>query len=459
MERINLKTVMLSLSAISFVILIAAAEDCDECFSPTAMAVKIMLVGLIFIGAAFLFTRKWAKIDSLIYKIERQPILPARHCTPETPAQVYGKITAKGPLLLSPFTATECVFYHYIKEHYESSGDSSHWVVDENKMNYIDFDVEDRSGGIGICLRNVDSVLGEKIKPPKSDATLVDYENSEVDAVKASYQKKFEEEKKGLVFTGKVKCRASEYILTEGQAVFVNGWVCKEGGKKFLAESSEMPLILSRKTKESYLEDFAKGDNFFYDSNIILLIGSTIVFWLANLYLKIPIQYLAVVAAIILGRIAYNIFNRMVALHNRCENAKSQIMIELKKRNDLLPALAEVTKGYAKHEMNLQEMVALARMDVGKELTKEKVGEYLEKEKIVRGIFLLSEKYPALKASEIFADLQGRTAMLEENIAYFRGFYNKTVLKFNTLTGQFPFLIIAVIFRFKEKEYYKFEAH
>ncbi|MCX8190416.1 MAG: LemA family protein [Candidatus Diapherotrites archaeon] len=452
MERINILHVITVLSVIIIFVILLTLNKIEM------WPVSAFIVGGSLVIATFIFTRKWERYDSILYKIQRQPIIPAKFCTPGTPAQVYGKIVAKEPLLNSPFTKTPCVFYHYIEEKYVQSGKHSYWRVDVNKMNYVHFEVIDKSGSISVDLRNVDSVLGSHIKLAKQnkDLRFVDYDNSELDVHETAKMQNFNRPTQFLFLKVSELCRASEYVLKEGDMVFVNGWVYEENGKKFIAESAEMPLIVSIKDKEKYLEEFAKGDNFFYQSNLLLLLGSILIFWLANHFFGLPMIYFGVALAIILARVVYTSYNRFVTLEKRCENASSQIMIELKKRNDLLPELAKAVGRYAKYERDVQDLVTKLRIQLGERLIKENLLEYMEKEGLLKDLIISVENYPDLKASEVFLDLQGRIVAIEENIAYFRGFYNKTVLKYNTLVQQFPFVIIAKLFGFKEKEFYKF---
>ena len=455
MQRINFWGVFAILLIVSFYVVIAGDEDCDSCYSAPVMTAKFFVVGMLFVGAAFYYSRAWASADSLLYRIARQPISPAGYCADGMPAQVYGAIKAGGRLLESPYMKAPCVFYHYIKEQFVKTKDSSHWEVIENKSDFIGFDVADKSGSIGISLRNIDSVLGGYKLPKIKGNKFIDYSNSEVDAIKLCFHAPVAEEKQGIIFRHRAECRVSEYALTEGQNVFVNGWVYSEDGRKLIAEHEETPLIISRKTKEAYLEDFAKGDNFFYTSNFIFLIGGAILFLLANYLFKIPFEYVIIIFLIVLFRIIYSIYNRIVALLQRCRNSESQIMIELKKRADLVPMLENIAKAYAKYEKTLMELIANMRAGIRGEEFGQKFSSYLENEGKTKTLFGIIENYPKLRANEVFLDFAYRLKIIEDNIAYFRGFYNKTVLKYNTLIMQFPFIVIAKVFRCREKEFLK----
>ncbi len=431
-----------------FIIIIACCDDCEAelCYSLEVLGLKILIISLLFIGATFHYSRKWTKTDSIIYKVSRQPVMAVKYCVPETPTQVLGVIkSVDGKLIESHYAKEKCIFYHFIREKWVSNGDSSYWKIIQNISEHVPFKVIDKTGEILVTLRNVDSDFSG-YQLPKQKKSLLDYSNSEVDAIKICYRKEY--------FKDWDKYRVSEYVLKEDMVAFVNGWVFEEKGKKVIGENSYTPLIISRKTKEDYLEDFAKGDNFFYESNFLLLVGSTILFLLLQYWLKIPIEFLAIPFLIVFARVIYTIFNRMIELKNRCSNADSQIFIELKKRNDLIPRLADIVRQYAKYGKNVVELVASLRTGE-KESVSKQLEEYNSKQKATREIIAVIENYPELKANQVFLDFAGRMTTVEENISYFRGFYNKTVLKYNTLIQQIPFFAIAKIFRFKKMEFFK----
>lgn len=440
MERINLWSIILMLGIISIFVLIFTYEDCDVCFSSGALFIKILIIGLMFIGATFFMSHKWAKTNTLLYKIERQPLLSIAACTDEVPAQVCGKIIPKDGTLISPATKTECVYYHYIKERYQKNGKHSSWVIIENTSNHVPFKVRDDSGEIIVNLTNVDSNLGtfpinKKRITDEKDHFFVDYEHSEVDCLKSLYRKSVRPNE-----------RESEYILTPNTDVFVNGWVHKIKGQKIIAEHEHTPLIVSRKTKEAYLEEFAKGDNFFFTSNLILLIGGTIAVFSFSFIGLFALEWVLVVPVVAFIRIVYNSYNRMLELSNRCDNALSQIDIELKKRVELIPLLEEVTKRYSKYEGALIQLTTVIRTDA-----------INSNHNFEKKFFSIVEAYPNLKTNTLFKEFILNLKTIEDNIAYYRGFHNKTVMKYNTLIGLFPFIIISKIFNFKEKKLLEFK--
>lgn len=145
------------------------------------------------------------------------------------------------------------------------------------------------------------------------------------------------------------------------------------------------------------------------------------------------------------------LYNRIVALNARCNNAWASIDNQLKRRADLIPNLVEVTKGYAKYESETLERVTLARANTIYEKAKqsEEISNSLNK------LLLLTENYSELKADKLFNNLQVELVGTEDKIAYARQFYNDTVQHFNTTILMFPNNIFAKMLKFSEKEYFK----
>lgn len=168
------------------------------------------------------------------------------------------------------------------------------------------------------------------------------------------------------------------------------------------------------------------------------------------------IVVIVVVAFFIL--LVIGIFNSLVTLRNRCDNAWAQVDVQLRRRYDLIPNLVETVKGYAKHERQVFENVTEAR---SKAINAQTVKEQGEAENMLTGalksLFAVVENYPDLKANQNFLMLQEELAGTEGKIAYARQFYNDNVMKFNLKQQVFPSNIIASMFNFKEKEYFEIE--
>lgn len=165
-----------------------------------------------------------------------------------------------------------------------------------------------------------------------------------------------------------------------------------------------------------------------------------------------PYIILGVVVLIVVVVIA--MYNKMITLRQRVENAWSQIDVQLKRRFDLIPNLVNTVKGYAKHESETLEQVVAAR---NRYLSATTPSEQMEASGEISGLltklFALSENYPDLKANSNFSSLQNELSDTESKIAFSRQFYNDTAMKFNTYILKFP----LNLFHVKPADYFKGE--
>ena len=165
---------------------------------------------------------------------------------------------------------------------------------------------------------------------------------------------------------------------------------------------------------------------------------------------------LAVVAlAVLVGVLA---FNRLVAFRQRVDNGWSQIDVQLRRRYDLIPNLVETVQGYAAHERELFERIAVARTQA---IGATGVDEQAKAENAitagVRQLLAVAENYPDLKASENFLALQEELTGTESKIAYARQFYNDQVMRLNTAIGKFPSNLVARRFHFEPREFFEID--
>jgi LemA protein len=165
---------------------------------------------------------------------------------------------------------------------------------------------------------------------------------------------------------------------------------------------------------------------------------------------------LIIIAAIAI--MAIGMYNSLITLRNRCDNAWSQVDVQLRRRYDLIPNLVETVKGYAKHESGVFERVTQARAAAVNAQTVKAQG---EADNMLTGalksLFAVVEAYPDLKANQNFLMLQEELAGTESKVAYARQFYNDVVMKFNMKQQVFPSNILANMFGFKTKEYFQIE--
>ncbi|MBE9537745.1 MAG: LemA family protein [Proteobacteria bacterium] len=168
---------------------------------------------------------------------------------------------------------------------------------------------------------------------------------------------------------------------------------------------------------------------------------STIVFWL-----------------VLLGLVMYvvSIYNTLVTLKNRFENAFSQIEVQLKRRYDLIPNLVETAKGYMDHERETLEAVIAARNNAAGILAAlgksgagggSNLADLAGAESALQGALgklnVTMEAYPDLKASENMQQLSEELTTTENRVAFARQGYNDAVMAFNTYRQSFPPVFFA----------------
>jgi LemA protein len=166
------------------------------------------------------------------------------------------------------------------------------------------------------------------------------------------------------------------------------------------------------------------------------------------------VVFLLILAVLAFGTIT--IYNGLVRLRVRAENAWADIDVQLKRRYDLIPNLVETVKGYASHERGTLEAVVEAR---NRAMSAQGPKEQAAAENMLTGalksLFALAEAYPQLRAVESFNQLQGTLNEIEAAIQNARRYYNAVVRDLNTKIQQFPSSIVANMFRFKEEEFFE----
>jgi len=151
-------------------------------------------------------------------------------------------------------------------------------------------------------------------------------------------------------------------------------------------------------------------------------------------------------------------YNRLVSLNRRVDGAWSDIDVQLKRRWDLVPALVETVKGYARHERDTLERVIDARGKASQSGSiPERGANELNLSAAVERLFAVAEGYPELKASQNFAGLQQNLVEIENNIQYARRYYNAVVRDWNTLVGTIPATWIAQAVGFSERPYFQID--
>lgn len=163
-----------------------------------------------------------------------------------------------------------------------------------------------------------------------------------------------------------------------------------------------------------------------------------------------------IVVVVLFALIFMAMYNKLVRLRNRIENAWAQIDVQLQRRNDLIPNLVETVKGYAAHEKGVLEGVTQARAAaINAQGPAEKAAADNMLTGALKSLFAVSEAYPDLTANQNFLSLQEELSATEGKVAYARQFYNDEVRGYNTSIQSFPTVILANMFGFKEREYYE----
>ena len=144
---------------------------------------------------------------------------------------------------------------------------------------------------------------------------------------------------------------------------------------------------------------------------------------------------LIVLVVVVVGLTLYlmTAYNGLVRLKVQCDDAWSDIDVQLKRRYDLIPNIVETVKGYAAHEKGTFEAVVAARNQA---MTAQGPAAKGEAEGMLAGalrqVFALAEAYPQLRAVESFTQLQNTLNQIEDTLQNARRYYNAVVRDFNT---------------------------
>jgi LemA protein len=162
------------------------------------------------------------------------------------------------------------------------------------------------------------------------------------------------------------------------------------------------------------------------------------------------IIFLVVLVVIIIWLVA--LYNRLVSLRNRRENAFGDIDVQLRQRHDLVPQLVETVKGYAGHERELLTKITEARSAaMAAKTTDDKIVAEQQLSSALQGLRVQVEAYPDLKANQNFLQLQEELSDIENKLAASRRFFNGATTEYNNAVETFPSNLIANNFGFKRE--------
>lgn len=172
----------------------------------------------------------------------------------------------------------------------------------------------------------------------------------------------------------------------------------------------------------------------------------------------VPVYVMLVIVVLVLIWVV-GTYNVLVRLRQHCRESWSSIDTELRRRYDLIPNLVETVKGYAAHERGVLQAVIEAR---SRAMASTGSPESQARDENVligsmKQLFAVAEKYPDLKASANFLQLQKELANTEDRIQAARRFYNANVRDINTRVEVFPSNIIAGMFQFSKEQFFEIE--
>ena len=181
----------------------------------------------------------------------------------------------------------------------------------------------------------------------------------------------------------------------------------------------------------------------------------------------LPLVGVVCVVGIVFVLFIAGIYNKLVQLRNRYENGFAQIDVQLKRRYDLIPNVVEIAKGYMKHERETLEAVITARNQAyqagqqaaGSPGAPKAMNALNQAESQLGGalgrLLAISESYPDLKANQNMMSLQEELSSTENKVAFARQAFNDGVTTYNTYRDQFPAVLLAGTFGFREAELFE----
>lgn len=172
-----------------------------------------------------------------------------------------------------------------------------------------------------------------------------------------------------------------------------------------------------------------------------------------NYILCIIISIIIIILPLIYVIFIYNHFTKLL---NNVKEKWSQVDVVLKQRNDLIPNIVEVVKGYSNFEKKTLTEVVNARNNALKSSSKEDEIESNKKlGNLVKKMMALFEKYPELKANKNFKSLQNNLVDIENHLSFARSQYNKAVLSYKNLLEMYPSNMFGIIFDFKPEMFFE----
>ena len=211
-------------------------------------------------------------------------------------------------------------------------------------------------------------------------------------------------------------------------------------------------FIISTKTEKQVSRGFAAGFWSLIMAALLLVMGG-IIGTLIMIKAGISWQPLVVGAAawLLLTFIAWlwTVYNSLVNLRQRVLQAWSQVDVQLKRRNDLIPRLVHVVQGYRQHEQEVQQHITELRGQLSATTPGVTGADFKGVAAVLR---VMAERYPELKASELFLYLQRTLSDTEQRIALARDYFNDVTTFYNTRLEIIPDRLVSAILRLKPRQ-------
>jgi len=171
------------------------------------------------------------------------------------------------------------------------------------------------------------------------------------------------------------------------------------------------------------------------------------------------ILYVLIGVVVVVALWMIGVFNKLIKMRNRTNEAWADIDVQLKRRYDLIPNLVNTVKGYATHEDSTFTKITEARTAA---MSSNSIEEQGKAENMLSGalksLFAVTENYPDLKANQNFLELQKELSDTENKIQASRRFYNGNVRDMNTAIETFPNSFVAGMFSFTKHDFFELET-
>ncbi len=188
---------------------------------------------------------------------------------------------------------------------------------------------------------------------------------------------------------------------------------------------------------------------------------------MSALFLLVIFGVILVIILIAIAAMVIGIYNALVSLRNRFQNAYAQIDVQLKRRYDLIPNLVETARAYLSHERETLEAVIAARNQAAG--ANQKAAANPSQPGAIAGVagaeaaltgalgrlFAVVEAYPNLKADQNMRQLSEELTSTENKVAFARQAYNDAVMHYNVKRETFPNNLFVGMFGFDRAEMFE----